>query len=219
MHAMRHGFAMVVLAIAVAAIGTLFADAPAARPAEIRCVGELSNVSVIGDVVVPEGASCGLKDATVRGDVLVRPGGALQMLGGVAVLGNVEIDQCVYASFDPPEPAGRISIGGNVEIERCMQTSGKLFTAGRVAIAGSFSCRDNAAPCFAVSLTVGGNMVISRNSGGISYIEGNTIGGNLECLDNPGVTDYGDPNTVGGELSGGCAGLRPSGCRRLTGPC
>jgi hypothetical protein len=181
--------------------------APTARAGGTQCVGNLANVSVIGDLVVPDGASCALRDVTVRGDLLVGRGGALEMLGEVAVLGGVEIDQCAYASFDPLMPAGRILIAGSVEIEHCKQSSGKLFTAGRVVIAGNFACHDNAAPCFAVSLTIGGDMLIDRNSGSVSYIEGNLIGGNLECVNNAGVTDYGAPNTVREEKLGECAGL------------
>jgi hypothetical protein len=181
--------------------------APAARAADTQCVGDLTNVGITGDLVVPNGASCALRNVTVRGDLLVGPGGALEVLGGVAVLGNVRIDQCAYANVDPSTAAAGISVAGNVEIERCTQTSGKRFTVGRVAIAGNFACHDNAAPCFAVSLTIGGDMLINRNSGSISYIEGNVIGGNLECVGNVGVTDYGDPNTVRGEKLGECASL------------
>jgi hypothetical protein len=181
--------------------------APTASAGGTQCVGNLANVSINGDLVVPNAAGCALRDVTVRGDLLVRPGGALEMSGGVAVLGDVEIDQCAYASFDPLTPAARILIAGNVEIEHCAQSSGKLFTAGRVVIAGNFACHDNAAPCFAVSLTIGGDMLINQNSGSISYIEGNLIGGNLECVNNTGVTDYGTPNTVREKKLGECAGL------------
>lgn len=195
------------VALAVVAVICLHASAPAARAAERPCVGTLSNTSVNGDVVVPAGATCRLKDVAVGGTVRVHSNAALQILGGAAIRGSVEAYECAYVVLDPQAPGDRIAVAGNIEIEHCTEASGKLFSAGRVAIAGNFSCRNNAAPCFAVSLTVGGDMVIERNSGGMSYIEGNTIGGSLECAGNWGLTDYGDPNTVGGKRRDGCAGL------------
>lgn len=184
----------------------LLASGSAARAGEVRCVGMLGNMSVNGDVVVPQGANCALRRLTVSGDVRAGQGSVLRILGGVAILGNLEIDQCAYASLDPSAPADPISIAGSVEIEHCTEASGKLFSPGRVAVAGNFSCRDNAAPCFAVAIVVGGDMLIDRNSG-MSYVEGNTIGGNLECIDNWGVTDYGNPNTVGDEKREQCTRL------------
>jgi hypothetical protein len=58
-----------------------------------------------------------------------------------------------------------------------------------------------------VSLTIGGDARIDRNSGGPSFIESNTIAGDLQCVGNDGVTDYGLPNTVAGQKLGECAGL------------
>lgn len=191
----------------LAIFGILLATASAARAADTRCVGELSDVAVTGDLVVPDGASCTLYDVTVRGNVRVGSDAALRVFHGVAILGDVQSDHCDYASFEPSSAAARISVVGNVEIHHCRETSGKIFTAGRVVISGNFACHDNSAPCFGVALTIGGNAQVDRNSGGISYLEGNTVSGDLQCVGNTGVADYGSPNTVAGQKLGECAGL------------
>jgi hypothetical protein len=195
--------------IAVAGLATLcsFATASAARSENTRCVGALGNHTIPGDLVVPDGAGCALRNATVKGNVLVGRDGGLRVFGNVRILGDIRIDRCDYASFEPLEPAAPISVEGNVEIEHCRGSTGKLFTGGMVRISGNFACRDNSAPCFAVALSIYGNPVVNGNSGGVSYIERSTIIGNLECAWNTDVSNYGDPNRVAGKRLGQCAGL------------
>lgn len=190
----------------VAAFAVLLGIASAARADETSCGGELSGAVATGNLIVAPGADCTLRDVAVRGDVVVGAGAVLRVLGGVAIIGSLRADHCALVHLEPSLPAAWIAVAGNVDIQRCTETSGKLFTAGRVVIGGNFACHDNEAPCFAVSLTIGGDAEIRRNRG-LSYIESSTIGGSLRCLGNAGVTDYGLPNTVGQEKLGQCAGL------------
>lgn len=187
--------------------GFLFAGAGPARAGGALCLGELRDTIIDGSLLVPDGAACTLRHATVRGNLLADRNSVLHVADDVAILGNVAVDRCASVSFQPSSPTAAIMIDGNVEIEGCRETSGKLFSAGEVDIAGNFVCRDNAAPCFAVSLSIFGNAHVLRNSGGMSHVEGNTIGGDLECRGNAGITDYGQPNRVGGKKLGDCARL------------
>jgi hypothetical protein len=195
------------IAVAGLTIFCLLATTSTVRAESTRCVGALGNQIVPGDLVVPDGASCALGDATVRGNVLVGPHAGLRVLGNVRILGDVWIDRCDYASFEPSAAGASILVEGNVEIEHCEGSIGKLYAAGTVRISGNFTCRDNTAPCFAVALSIYGNALVSRNSGGISFIEGSRIIGKLECAGNLGVSNYGDPNRVAGKKLGQCAGL------------
>lgn len=185
----------------------LLASAPVALAAAARCVGELRGMTVHGDLTVPKGANCAQRDVTVTGTVSAGRDAGLRIFDGVAILGDVRGDRCKYVSFEPLTRTGRISVWGNVEIRRCREASGKLFTVGRVAVEGDFVCRDNKAPCFAVSVAIGRDARVDGNSGGISYVEGNIIGGDLACAGNFGVSDYGAPNTVAGKKLGECANL------------
>ena len=181
--------------------GVLPALSAAARAGETGCVA-LGN----GNLLIPDGTSCTLRHVIVAGNVVVGQDSGLRVADEVTILGNLLIDRCDYVSFEPSADA-RIAVAGNVEIRHCAEASGKPFTAGRLTIGGNFLCRDNAAPCFAVALTVGGNAEFARNAGGMSFVEGNTIGGDLACAGNTGVSDYGDPNSVAGKKLGECAGL------------
>ena len=192
---------------ATLAAALLLTTAAAASAEGALCRGELSDIIVEGGLLVPEGASCRLRHVTIRGNLIARPGSALRIGDDVAILGNLAIEGCAFASLQPSRPEGAITIGGDAEIAHCREASGKLFTAGDVSIAGNFVCRDNAAPCFAVSLTVLGNVLVLSNSGGVSYVESDTIAGNLECRGNAGVGDYGQANRVAGRKLGQCAGL------------
>jgi hypothetical protein len=195
-------------ALAMPAIfGILLATLGVARADTIRCRGEFGGRTISGNLVVPDGAVRTLRDSVVTGDVLVGHEAALRLLDGVAVRGNLRIDHCDYTSFEPLTPAAPIAIAGNVEIEHCAEASGKVSSAGRVTIGGNFVCHDNSAPCYAVSLTIGGDARIDRNSGGPSFIESNIIAGDLRCAGNSGVTDYGSPNIVAGKKLDECAGL------------
>ena len=191
----------------LASLAILFATVAAARAEERSCVGDLGNVLVNGNLVVPNGASCALHDLLVTGDVVVGRAARLRVYDGVTIRGNLRVDRCDFVSFEPSGATDAIAVGGNVEIAHCSETSGKLFTPGRVTIIGNFACHDNPAPCFGVSLTIGGDAQVSHNQGGISYVEGNTIGGNLLCDGNTGIADYGSPNIVAGKKLGQCAGL------------
>ncbi|HEV2300526.1 MAG TPA: hypothetical protein VGR91_03050 [Stellaceae bacterium] len=187
--------------------GLLLAPAVPARAAGALCRGELRDAIIDGGLLVPDGARCVLRHVTVRGNLLAGRGSVLRIADDVAILGNLAADRCAYVSFEPASPTAGITIGGNVEIEHCRESSGKLYAAGEIEIAGNFVCHDNSASCFVVSLTILGNALVLRNSGGLSYVEGNTIGGDLECRGNAGVIDYGQPNRVGGKKLGECAAL------------
>ena len=60
----------------IVAIPALVGGAATAHAANTSCTGTLSG-SITGDVVVPNGASCTLSNATVTGDVQVRPNASL----------------------------------------------------------------------------------------------------------------------------------------------
>ncbi|HVH75734.1 MAG TPA: hypothetical protein VM755_12545 [Stellaceae bacterium] len=193
------------LAVVPAAL-LLAAAAPASAEAAL-CRGELVDAIIDGSLIVPAGAACTLRHVTVRRDLFAGRGSILRIADDVLVVGNLAGDRCAYLSFEPASAVTSVAIGGNVEIERCREASGKLFAAGEVEVAGNFLCHDNFAPCFAVNLSIRGNVLILSNSGGMSYIEGNTIGGDLDCRGNGGVSDYGQPNAVGGKKLGECARL------------
>ena len=191
------------------AFGIMAAGLPAAG-ADTSCTGALTG-AISGNVVVPDGASCQLDNASVTGNVLVRTGASLAMgvIGSVTISGDLQADHCTSVgviSFT----TSLLSIGGNVVIRSCTEMSGydvSIGSSGSVTIGGNFLCQANSAPCFAQRGSIGGNAIVSDNSGGTSIVAGNEIDGNLVCLHNTAVIDASAPNTVFGKKLGQCAGL------------
>jgi hypothetical protein len=185
----------------------MVAALPAARADNTPCTGSLQGV-INGNVVVPDGATCQLNNATVTGNVFVSTGASLAMgvFGSVMISGNLQADHC--ASVGVISFTTSLSIGGNVTIRSCTEMSGydvSSGSSGSVTIGGNFLCQTNSAPCFAQRGSIGGNTIVSGNFGGTSIVAGNEIGGNLLCLRNTAVIDSSAPNTVFGKKLGQCA--------------
>lgn len=67
-------------------------DLPPPPPGPRTCTGELGRVTVRGDLVVPQGASCVLDRTVIEGDLLVRTGASLDSQGA-----NIKGDVYAYA--------------------------------------------------------------------------------------------------------------------------
>jgi hypothetical protein len=195
-------------AAALAAFGLGLAAVPAAGN-DTTCTGPLSNGTINGNLVVPNGATCRLLNETVAGNVSVGNGAALDV-NGATIAGNIRATHCNFVRLN--NVAGAVSVAGNVTIEFCTGTvqSGYNIAFSQLlptAISGNFSCSNNSAPCVATFGSVAGNVRVNDNTGGTSVVGGNTIGGNLSCRGNTGVSDNGFNNTVAGNKLGQCAGL------------
>src|SRR5579863_1403059 len=133
--------ALFVLAIALVAVTTLIAGAPAAR-ADTTCTGTVGNATTVtnisGNVVVPNGGSCTLVFVNVSGNVTVGLGSTLLVSAYTepsTISGNVTATSCVSALL-----AGVVTVGGNVSISSC--TGGPNgFQGPDTLIQGTFSCQ------------------------------------------------------------------------------
>jgi hypothetical protein len=195
------------VAIIPLVLGIMLAAVSAARADDTLCTtGPFSGV-INGNVVVPDGATCDLENATVTGNVLVQKGAILFVgLGApVTISGNLQADQC--ASVILSNGGAPVSVGGNVGFHSCTGPGVIGFLTGQVTIHGNFLCQSNSAPCVAENGSIDGNANVSNNSGGTSFVVGNQIGGNLLCFGNTDVSDGGVSNTVAGKKLGQCKGL------------
>ena len=192
--------AMRSLALALAlAVPVAFAGAPAVHAANTNCTGALSG-SITGNIVVPDGASCTLSDATVTGNVQVQQNASLVVDATqqpTTIGGNIQAVHCAAALLE-----GGVTVDGNVLIQQCAQESG--FVGPGVKIGGNFECINNAGGCEADLGDVRGNLHIQNN--GSSDISLVSVGGNLQCQGNtPPPTHAFGPDFVSGNLQGQCA--------------
>ena len=169
------------LALALAlVVPVAFAGASAVYAADTACVGTLSG-NIVGNVVVPNGASCTLSDATVTGNVQVSQNAILTVDATeqpATIDGNVEANQCAFALLE-----GGVTVGGNVQLQQCGQRSG--FLGPGIKIRGNFHCVGDPGGCEADLGAVGGNVLIQSNgSTAASDISLVSVGGNLVCQSN-----------------------------------
>jgi hypothetical protein len=199
----------------LAALGILVGAVPAARAADTTCTTTISSGTINGNLTVPAGATCGLTNVMVTGNVQVGKGASLTVapMSGqtVTIGGNVQAAQCQTVGFS--NLGGAISVGGNVQIQYCTGESGYFSPVeAPVTINGNFACDNNSAGCNASLSSVRGNMELNNNSNGSgpgAAVGRNTVGGNVQVNNNSGssATEVGN-NTIGGNLQ--CAGNTPS---------
>src|SRR5216683_4162129 len=186
----------------IVAIPVLLAGAVSVYAATTSCTGALSG-SITGNIVVPNGASCTLSDATVTGDVQVLQNATLAVDATqqpTTIDGNVQANHCASALFE-----GGVTVTGSVQIQQCAQRSG--FVGPGIKIGGSFQCVDNGGGCQADLGDVHGFVQIQgNNASAASDISLISVGGNLQCSGNtPPPTHAFGPDFVSGNLQGQCA--------------
>ena len=186
----------------VIAVAMLAGSAWAAHAANTSCAGTL-NGSIKGNIVVPNGASCTLSDATVTGGVQVSQGASLtvdatQQLTTIG--GNVQAINCASVLLE-----GGVTVGGSVVIQGCTQQSG--FVGPGVKIGGNFQCQNNSGACEADLGDVHGVVLISNNSSNsASDVSLTSIDGILQCQGNSAAPTHNfGPDFVSGALQGQCA--------------
>ena len=179
----------------IVAIPALVGCASAAQAANTSCTGTLSG-SITGNIVVPNGASCTLSNATVTGDVHVLQNASLTIDATqqpTTINGNVLANQCTSALLK-----GGVTVSASVQIRQCAQPSG--FVGPGVKIGGDFQCINNGGGCQADLGDVQGSVQVQlNNSSAASDISLVSVGGNLECQANtPAPTDTFGPDFVAG---------------------
>jgi hypothetical protein len=134
----------------------------------------------------------------VRGNVEVKPGGALSIRGRTSIRGNVQSDGARYVRL----LGGGVTVGGNVQIKGWAESSG--FEPG-TRIEGNFQFEENDGALFANGGLIRGDFQMSKNRGG-GAVFGNSIRQNLQCKENVPPPEGGG-NKVGGSHEDQCAGL------------
>ncbi len=145
------------LAVSSVAFGTIFASTLLAYAQPIRCSNEtLTNPTIEGDLIVPDGGRCQINGGTVTGNVMVGRQAILQVTtdGYLRIGGNVQGESCLALYLTSA------SIQGNVHVEGCTKT----VYVRRISIGGNGQFERN------TSLTVLDNRIL-----GNLLCEGNTV--------------------------------------------
>jgi len=209
------------LATLVAAGGVLVL-APAASANDTNCFGAITGFH--DNVVVPEGATCTIANAQIKGNVKSLQGSTLLITGGTTVGGSIDADKpnntqifgagnVVRGSIQVKEGGNGVQgvsvcgvtlPEGNIQIEKM---NGGVFVGGTgcAAFGGGNNVRGNIKVeenfiTAAFGLRIGQNradqlQVFKNNGPGAKTVAGNTIRQNLQCKKNRGPF-VGGPNTA-----------------------
>lgn len=160
------------------------------------CRGSLTGF--LDNVTVPEGASCSLWDARVKGNVKVYRGGRLTVSGQTSIGGNLQSDdEGGYVRVTGPG----VVIGGNVQIKKAHEAS--AIQAG-TEVRGNFEYEENSGFLSVEGLFLHGDFKLSKNTGG-AVLTNNAISKKMECKENsPAPSGAGNR---AGVKEGQCAGL------------
>lgn len=157
-------------------IGSLAIAAPAHADDRI-CRGTLGAISVDGDVIVPQGASCTLNGTKVDGNVQVKANATL-IANGVRVDGNIQAENHKRLVVQP-RAGVRSYIDGNIQAKQ----------------GGGGVLRNS---------TVDGDIQLFSNRKNTRFeVRGNRIDGNLQCKSNN-PAPVGSGNIVKGNKEDQC---------------
>lgn len=204
----RIGFRGVILAatlgMAVAGCSSSSSSSSTSAPAHLAhaaatvkgtCTTTISNQTV-GNVYVPAGQACTLKNVTVRGNITDY--GFLQLTTSADIGGNVVAE---FGSILAESGPTTVTVDGDFTLNGPARESTTLDNIrGNVTI-------DETENHSETDDHIGGSVFLVNNGPGTVF-GGNTVAGNIICSDNATVpTNGGTPNKVHGHEAGQCADL------------
>jgi hypothetical protein len=168
---------LICLASACISVAALGLAAPAAH-ADETCTGTIGAVPVVGNVIVPPGASCELLGTTITGNVIVNQDSQL-LTENANVAGNIQ-----------GEGALRIRIYNtlvtNIQLEkvtlRIIIGSDRTCKADPLVL-GNIQLTENSAAIGICKMSVSEDVQLDKNTGVIGVFD-NTVGENLRVADN-----------------------------------
>jgi hypothetical protein len=147
--------------------------------ADATCNGTIGTAVVVGDVIVPPGASCQLLGTTVTRNVIVQAQGSQLLTQDANIARNIQA-----------EGATRIRIFNTVVTNIQIQNStGEIIIASDAScqadplVLGSIQLEENSAAISICKMSTSRDVQLNNNTGRI-FVSENTIGANLQLADN-----------------------------------
>jgi len=176
------------------ALSSVILNAPAAFAEDVECRGTLGDVTVTGNLIVPDDATCTLDGTNVDGNITVKSRASLTS-NAASVTGGIQGESARQVVLNPGT-----TVGNNVSLRK-----GGDVTIDEASIKGDLQLEDNTG---AVSLTenqIQGSIQANKNRDGGVTISSNNIGNNLQCQDNSPPPTGG--NNIAKQKEGQCQNL------------
>lgn len=179
----------VILSLSSIAVGT-----PKALAEDIECRGILGEVTLTGNVIVPDEASCVLNGTNVMGNITVKSRASLTV-NEASITGGIQ-----------GESANKIDINSGTRISNNVSLrKGLDVDINGATIAGDLQLEENVGSVNLGSNTINGSIQANKNRDGGITISYNQIGNNLQCQDNNPPPTGG--NNIAKQKEGQCVNL------------
>jgi len=177
-------FGRFIMALMIA-MGALGMGGGVAHAEDYECRGTLGAVTIVGNLLVPDDATCTLNGTYVQGGIVVKSRASLYATG-VTVTGGIQGE-------GPRNVVVREStIGNSVSIRKA--EPGGTVELSTSQITGDVQLEDNRGAVTINGNELSGSIQANKNTGGLE-ISGNRIGNGLQCQDNN------PPPTGGGNIA------------------
>ncbi|MBX2821088.1 MAG: hypothetical protein KTR29_15440 [Rhodothermaceae bacterium] len=138
---------------------------------EVICDG-LVGGDTYENLEVPEGATCMLQGATIRGNLVINAA-AIVTASGIDVGGNIQAQEADSITVN-----GNSVVGGNIQLSQ-----GAAVEIEETMIDGDLQLELNSGMVMAMRTVIGGNMQVVQNLGGVA-LNDNEIAENMQCVGN-----------------------------------
>ncbi len=179
---------------AVLSLSSIVISAPMALAEDTECRGTLGNVTLTGNVIVPDDASCTLNGTNVQGNITVKS------------RANLTVNQASIIGGIQGESANNIDINSGTQIGNSVSLRKGLDVAiNGATITGDIQLEENIGSVSLGSNSINGSIQANKNRDGGITISYNQIGNNLQCQDNNPPPTGG--NNIAKQKQGQCVNL------------
>jgi len=163
-----------------------------ARAEDTECRGTLGAVTVVGNLIVPDDATCTLNGTRVEGAITVKSRATFTSNGAI-VTGGFQGESPTQVAINPGS-----SFGNNVSIRKAANLttpSAQTVSIQGAQIGGDLQLEGNNGSVDVSGNTIRGSVQASKNNGSGIAIASNNIGNGLQCQENT------PPPTGGGNIA------------------
>ncbi len=189
----------------IIAAASLLVGAPAAYASDFECRGTVGSGTVVGNLIVPDDATCTIYNMTVQGSIVVKSRATLYTDGpwgiGITVTGGIQGESPAKIVLTDS------SIGNSVSVRKGGPITGQPGVALEVSgtyINGDVALEENVGSVSLANNRVVGSIQANKNTGGLD-IRSNEIGNGLQCQDNNPFPTGGD--NIAKQMQGQCVGF------------
>ncbi len=168
----------------IIAAASLLVGTPAAYASDFECRGEVGAVTIVGNLIVPDDATCTLYGTYVQGGIVVKSRATLYTDGpwgvGITATGSIQGESPAKIVLKDS------SIGNSVSVRKGGPITGQPGVALEMSgtyINGDVQLEENIGSVSLVDNEVTGSIQANKNTGGLE-IRDNLINNGLQCQDN-----------------------------------